>query len=387
MDKKIVHLGKYYPPDMGGIESVTRSLAQGAQAAGCQVSVVCFHQDAAQDERQANGLRVLRAPVDFIKASQPVGGLYLQWALAQGRRADLVHLHAPNMLAALSALLLGSTPRLLVHWHSDVVNKGALGRILRPLERWMLRRADQIACTSAAYAESSLALRPFAHKVTVVPIGVPDLAKGIPTSGDDALFPELRARLRDRKMILSVGRMVPYKGFDVLVEAALRLPDDAVVVIVGSGPLREELERQIDGFDLGDKVILAGRQSDEALAALFRRATLFCLPSVERSEAFGVVLIEAMAYGLPVIATQIPGSGVPWVNQQEVSGLNVPVRDAAALADACTAVLASDALRHRLAAGARHRFETEFTEEISVRRMLHLYDSMLRPGSSRLRQR
>lgn len=379
MDRKIVHWGKYYAPERGGIESVTRSLAQGAQEAGYRVTVVCFHQGSAGEERQVDGLRLLRAPVEFIKASQPVGRQYLLWALQLGRRADIVHLHAPNMLAALAALLLGRAPHLLVHWHSDVVNKGFLGRLLRPLERWMLRRADRIACTSAAYAASSPVLQPFAHKLIIVPIGVADLAAAFPPNTEEALPQELLARIGDRKVILSVGRMVAYKGFSVLVEAAARLPANAVVVIVGSGPLQEEIERQIESLGLCDRVILAGRQSEAALAALFRRATLFCLPSVERSEAFGVVLIEAMAYGLPVIATEIPGSGVPWVNQHGVSGLNVPVGDAAALAEACTSVLASDGLRQRLAAGARHRFETEFTEEISVRRMLCEYDEMLRP--------
>ena len=182
--------------------------------------------------------------------------------------------------------------------------------------------------------------------------------------------------------MLAVGRLVPYKGFHVLVEAAKQLASDAVVVIVGTGPLQSDLQARIDVAGLAEKVVLAGRQSDASLRALFQRASLFCLPSVERSEAFGVVLIEAMSHGLPVVATQIPGSGVSWVNAHGVSGINVPVGDAHALAAACNEVLASDALRADFSQGARARFENEFTEQLSIDRMLTVYDILLGKAQS-----
>jgi glycosyltransferase involved in cell wall biosynthesis len=149
-------------------------------------------------------------------------------------------------------------------------------------------------------------------------------------------------------------------------------------VIVGTGPLRADLERQIAALGATDKVILAGRQSDAALHALFRRSELFCLSSIERSEAFGVVLVEAMSHGLPIVATQIEGSGVSWVNQDGVTGLNVPVGDPQALADACNQILSSPELRERFARGARQRFEREFAEQVSVDRMLDVYSRTLR---------
>jgi glycosyltransferase involved in cell wall biosynthesis len=111
--------------------------------------------------------------------------------------------------------------------------------------------------------------------------------------------------------------------------------------------------------------------------ALFDRAALYCLPSAHRAEAFGVVLLEAMSYGLPTVATDIPGSGVPWVNQNGESGLNVPAGDPVALAEACNQVLESAELRSRLSTGARQRFVSEFTEEIPVKRMMHVYDQVL----------
>ncbi len=371
---KVVHWGKYYPPDMGGIESVTSSVARGAQAAGHSVSVVCFRKGEAPDGSASDGVRILRAPIQMLKASQPMGFQYFRWLLEEGRKADIIHLHAPNLLASLATKMLGRGPRLVLHWHSDIVDKGLIGKLVKPLEAAMLKRADRIVCTSEAYAKASLPLMPYAHKISVVPIGVADVA---PPSGEDRIPDVLARRIRGRRIILAIGRLVPYKGFPVLVDAAPHLKDDAVVVIVGTGPRKAELEAQINQGGLSDKVLLAGRQEDSALRALFRQAALFCLPSVERSEAFGVVLIEAMSHGLPIVATRIPGSGVSWVNAHGESGINVPVADPKALADACNELLASDALREKLARGARLRFETEFTEQVSTERMMKVYSTLL----------
>jgi glycosyltransferase involved in cell wall biosynthesis len=265
-------------------------------------------------------------------------------------------------------------PRLLVHWHSDVVNKGLLGLLSRPLELALLKRADRIVATSQVYADASQTLNRFREKIQVVPIGI-DAQTDLNCMGDrdSALPAELSNRIKDKKIVLAVGRLVPYKGFNVLIKAASLLPDDSVVVIVGSGPLQEELAKKIVAEGLGHRVYMAGRLSNEALHVLFARATLYCLPSVYRAEAFGVVLLEAMAHGLPIVATNIPGSGVSWVNQQSVSGLNVPVEDPEALAEACNRILGSKDLRESLSDGARQRYLSEFTEQMSVRRILQTY--------------
>lgn len=186
----------------------------------------------------------------------------------------------------------------------------------------------------------------------------------------------LESQIGSRKLVLAVGRLVPYKGFDVLIRAAKQFVKDSVVVIVGSGPLEQELQHAIEQDGLEDRIVLAGRLSDTALHALFERATLYCLPSTYRAEAFGVVLLEAMTFGLPIVASDIPGSGVPWVNQHGVSGINVPIGDEKALAEACNQILGSEELRSRLSKGARQRFLAEFTEEVSVKRMMSAYDRL-----------
>lgn len=373
---RIVHFGKYYLPETGGIESVTASLARGAANAGHRVTVVCFKKSRTIDEEAIDGVRVVRAPIARLIASQPLGMKYFRLCVREARDADVIHLHAPNMLGALCCLMVGKRPRLLVHWHSDVIDKGWLGRAFRPLEAALLRRADCIVATSEVYAEASSTLQPFRGKVAVVPIGVPH-ARATEAAGLDGEIPaELQARLAGKKLVLAVGRLVPYKGFDVLIEAARTLRDDSIVVIVGDGPLRQSLQAEIDRGGLAERVCLAGRLSDAALHALFARASIYCLPSLHRAEAFGVVLLEAMSYGLPIVATNIPGSGVPWVNQHGVSGFNVPVGDPLALARACNRILDSDQEHARLSQGAHRRFLAEFTEDRSISQMLATYERL-----------
>lgn len=279
----IVHLGKYYFPDAGGIESVTISLAGGAVASGHSVSVICFERTPANSDEVIDGVHVIRAPITTMIASQPLGIKYFRQCLKYGKNADVIHLHVPNMLGALCALFIGKKPRLLVHWHSDVINKGVLGKILRPLETALLRRADCIVATSLVYADASETLAPFKNKITVVPIGVQDAKY----EGNGLELPHLLEKeIDNRKIVLAVGRLVPYKGFNVLIEAAQQLPKDSVAVIVGGGPLQEGLQKAIEDNDVKDRVVLAGRLSDAALHTLFKRATLYCLPSTYRADLF-----------------------------------------------------------------------------------------------------
>lgn len=369
----IIHFGKYYFPDAGGIESVTVSLARGAALAGHAVSVVCFNKTPAKRKEVIDGVSVIRLPAKLI-ASQPLGFEYFLQCLYAAKRADIIHLHAPNMLGAFCALCVPAKVGLLVHWHSDVINKGLLGKLFRPLEFALLRRANSIVVTSQVYADASETLASFREKITVVPIGVSDAKY---QGGDSQLPTDLDAEIDNRKIVLAVGRLVPYKGFNVLIQAAQQLTKDSIVVIVGGGPLQQELQHAIKSAGVTHRVVLAGRLSDAALHALFERATLYCMPSTYRAEAFGVVLLEAMAYGLPIVASDIPGSGVPWVNQHGFSGLNVPVEDAKALADACNQILTSEVLRRKFSQGARQRYLAEFTEVASIKRVLLAYDRLL----------
>lgn len=371
---KIVHFGKYFPPDTGGIESVTYSLAKGAVAAGHNVTVVCFNKNHNNEVEVIDGVRVLRAPVGLLISSQPIGWRYFSFCMRESRDADIVHMHAPNMLAAICVILMGSKIRLLVHWHSDVIKKGILSFFLKPIEWLLLIRANKIIATTDIYANASHTLRPFSSKISIVPIGVkdPKLIEGKRPELAD-ISQAIHAKVSGKRFILALGRLVPYKGFKFLIEATQYICENTVVIIVGEGPQQESLKKAIDAAGLSGRVHLVGRQCEDVLAALFHSASLFCLPSIARSEAFGVVLLEAMAYGLPIVATNIEGSGVPWVSQHGVSGINVPVGNSIALANACNQILNSPIDYAKFSEGARQRYLKTFTESAHVSQILDNY--------------
>jgi glycosyltransferase involved in cell wall biosynthesis len=371
---KIIHFGKYYPPDSGGIEAVTAGLAEGTASAGHEVSVVCFNKNNKQLKDISNGVRIIRNRAKLVIASQPLGVRYLYWCLAASRDVDIVHVHVPNALAAISALFVKRKVRILVHWHSDVIEKGFLGVLSRPLETLLLRRAKAIIATSEAYMRSSRSLSPFLGKTIVIPIGIPDVTRRARCAVTPPLITDF---LKGRRFVLAVGRLVPYKGFSILIKAVHRLPSDVAVVIVGDGPLRHQLQDEINAAGLCHAVLLAGYIPDDGLQTLFSTATLFCLPSVSRAEAFGVVLLEAMSHGLPVVSTDIKGSGVSWVNRHGISGLCVPPEDPVALGEACSKVLTSLSLREELSKGARHRYLTKFTRASEIAKTIDVYKRLL----------
>lgn len=357
------------------MESVTQILAEGMANAGHQVQVLCFTKGQPSQER-LRAVLVTRMPVNLERASQPLGLRYFFGGLRAARRAQVIHLHAPNLLASLMCLWMPRRAKLLVHWHSDVVGKGRLGSLVRPLERRMLNRADLIVATSQAYAEASPLLNEVAHKVQVIPIGLPS-PQPVPGMHAERDF---NSFLRSRRFVLAVGRLVPYKGFAVLVAAARYLPDGCAVVIGGSGPLADELAGQVHDLGLADRVLLTGRLSEAELEQLLSRAMTFCLPSVERSEAFGVVLLEAMARGVPCVSTTIAGSGTSWVNMSSVSGLNVAPGDPRALAAAIQTLFDDTALHRRLATGAVERYRSLFTARQSIDAFATVYERLTREG-------
>jgi glycosyltransferase involved in cell wall biosynthesis len=372
----ILHLGKFYPPSVGGIENVTEGLAVAAIARFCNVTVVCFGDGERLVKEVLDGVEVIRAPVMGTIKSQPLSLIYIFSIAKNIGSADIVHLHVPNMLAVVCTLLVPKKSKLLVHWHSDVIGKGLLGLLFKPFEDFMLRRADRVVSTSLNYRDASYQLSRYNAKVRVVPLGICDpLENGELDYGSLPL--DIEEKIRGRKVVLSVGRLVEYKGFDILIEAARYMRDDAVIFIVGSGSLHASLDSQIKLHSLEHKVFLLGRLENAELRKLFRKACLFCLGSNERSEAFGVVLVEAMAFGLPVIATKIPGSGVSWVNEEGVSGYNVPINDPTALAASCNRILDSELERDLLSKGARQRFLECFTSAVTDELFMSIYEELV----------
>lgn len=371
---KILHIGKYYWPTRGGIESVTKSLAEGAVGSGHVVTVVCFAKNEPPGSGLICGVNVIRCSSLFTFMSQAVSLVYVYSVFKSAKNADLIHLHLPNILGLLIMLFWARKKKLVIHWHSDIVGKFFFRVLLSPLQLLILYRADSIIATSKYYVNGSFFLSLFKKKIVVIPIGVEDKILNLSIGEKKSLIPKRFSD--DRCLVLSVGRLVSYKGFEYLIDAANFLSDGISIVIVGGGPLQDELQARIIDSKLEAIVHLTGPLSDDELKLMFDTATMFCMSSINNAEAFGVVLLEAMTYGLPLIATNIPGSGVPWVNANNISGFNVAVKNPIEIANAINKIYKNKELHSMLSSGSRLRYVNNFTEELFVERVMMLYGSI-----------
>lgn len=367
---KILQVGKFWPV-LGGVEKVMYDLALGLSGRGIECDMLCAACEGPTQVIPLNPKCRVIAVNTLVKANSTM----LSPAMIGRLRAiaadyDIIHIHHPDPMAAVALWLSGYKGRVVLHWHSDILRQRILKRLYFPLQRWLLRRADTVVCTSPNYAEGSSELRHFAGKLQCVPIGV------APVHPDRQRAAEISRDVEGRKVIFSLGRLVPYKGYHNLVLAARDLPDDYLVVIAGAGPLEQELKKLIADNGLESKVKMLGRISDNERDAWMAAASVFCLPSVEKTEAFGVVLIESMSIGLPLITTIIPGSGTSWVNADGVSGITVERNNPAEIARAAVEII-DDRERHdRFRAGSLKRWEDKFTLDRFIDNIIELYRSL-----------
>jgi len=374
---KVLQLAKFYPPECGGIETIVRELTEGLNRAGWATDVLCAHRHPRSlDEIDPQGCRVVRAGSLGTLQSTSVSPALMGWARRLLPAYDIVHVHMPNPLATLALWQARPQAKVVVHWHSDVVRQRLALKLYEPLQRWLLSRADAVIVTSQAYADASPALQPWRHKLAVVPLGIGD---NLPRT-DPGRVAALRAAWSDRRIIFALGRMAPYKGFDVLIEAAARLPDDAVVLVGGTGPCLRRHRAHVARLALGEKVHFLGPISEDDLTTYYQAADVFCMPSLTRAEAFGVALLEAMSAGRPVVCSDIEGSGLPWVNQHGVTGLTVKPGSPVELGNALRRVLDDPAWAASLGASGRQRFLARFTGAAMVAATVALYERLADSG-------
>jgi len=330
------------------------------------VEVVVANERAVTRTEVMDGARITRVASFGTWASQPVCPS-LPWVLA-GRSESMVHLHLPNPWAAQAYLMSGHQGKLIVTHHADTLGRAHLRRFTDPFVRQVMKRAAAIIITSKRYLESSDELVGFHDKCRIVPLGI-DVEEFNVES-----LPEVQA-IRAKygpRLIVAVGRLVPYKGFDVLLQAMKKI--DATLLLIGSGPLQKELETTIEKLGIADKAHLLGHVKDTA--PYYKAAQMLVLSSVSRAESFGLVQLEAMAAGIPVVNTEID-SGVPEVSPNGVTGITVPPRDPEALAHAVRVLLDDEETRAKYGQAACVRAREEYTALRMTESTLRVYESVL----------
>lgn len=354
---RVLQLAKYFDPDKGGVETVTHDISEGLLLHNVDADVLCFSRQPSYPSYDGP-FKVVRAKTDLRIADKSLSLDYVRKMSVLVQDYDVGLLHLPNPVGMLGALCFWHKPLVLI-WHADIVTYPRAGRLFRPLERWLIAKSSIIISPTPAHSGGSYLAQKMAAKKVIAPYPFsPNKLAGAPAD-DPALsgLPEQVSRfLAGRKLILAVGRLVPYKGFDVLIAAARALDANAAVCIVGVGPLEQDLCTKIAECGVEDQVILAGGMSDAELKALYQLAHVVTMPSVTRAEMYGMTQVEAMSFGKPVVSTAIADSGVSWVNQDGISGTIVPVGDADALANALNALCTDERLYERRARGAQDLF-------------------------------
>jgi glycosyltransferase involved in cell wall biosynthesis len=380
---KILHVYKDYFPILGGIENHVRILAEGQAQCGHQVTVLVTHPTSLRTSIAAeNGVRVIRAGRLATVASTPLS-LALPWQLLH-EQPDVSHLHFPYPVGEVSQWLRRRGRATVLSYHSDIVRQAGILRFYRPLLLRVLAAVDAIIIGSPPMRGSAY-LADHQAKLHLIPYGIP-LARFKTRPADDEL-----ARVRERylgqhmaqpastaaaepPLLLFVGRLRYYKGLDYLIRALPEIP--ARLLVVGVGPMEAEWKALAHASGVSERIAWLGEAPDADLPALYHLADLFVLPASHSSEAFGLVQVEAMAAGVPVVCTEL-GTGTSYVNQDGVTGRVVPPRDPAALAAAISELLADPAKLAAMSAAARARVEAEFEQTVMVERVMATYQKIV----------
>jgi rhamnosyl/mannosyltransferase len=368
---RVLHIGKFYPPAPGGMEKVVQLLCESERARGLDSGVLVANTVPRTVRETCHGV-----PVTRVAAFGAIGsvGICPAFPLAMARaRRDVSVIHEPNPVALVSDWLTRQRGPLVVWFHSEVLRPAWKYRLLyRPFLRRVLARAARIVVSSPRLAEHAAELQPFRGKCVVVPFGI-DRGRLQATPAVAARAGALRAA-EPGPRILFVGRLVPYKGVDVLLRAMPHV--GATAWVVGDGPLRAALEAEAARLQVAGRVQFLGPLPDAEVVARLHACDLFVLPSVTHAETFGMVQIEAMACGKPVVSTNVR-SGVPWVNRDGETGLVVEPGDAGALATALNRLVADASLRARMGEAGRLRVEREFTLEAMAAGTAAIYRDVL----------
>lgn len=366
-----------------------QTLARGQAALGWDVSVVCVNHADSSGRDRTNDLWGKTPTMNEMDGSVKVQRLGRFGTLAKldlctglprvfsALRRDpphVLHLHAPNPLMLLPLAVRAVPARLVVTHHSDIIRQRLLKYLLAPFERRVYDRAERLLSDSPGYVEGSPLLRLHAGKTEVLPLGVDLTPFQQPSSKATAHAEDLR-RKYGAPLWLMVGRLVYYKGIHAALQALAHVP--GTLLVIGTGPMDGELRRRASQLGVAERVVWHGSADITQLVGAYRAATALWFPSNARSEGFGLVQVEAMASGCPVLNTAIPASGVPWVSLHEQTGLTVPVDCPEALAAAATRIVSEPGLRERLSAAASVRAEQEFDHRLMARRSLDIYRRVL----------
>lgn len=384
---RICHLGKYYPPVPGGIETHVQTLARAQTILGAQVTVLCVNSSnaASHSSSRTKTIREWDQNVQIIRLGRLCSiarfdlcpeFLKILWK-SLNSSYDIVHLHTPNplMLVAWYIVWLMGCRRsqLVITHHSDIVKQRILKYAIRPFEFLVYEHAACILTDSIQCIEGSKVLQPYRKNLEALPLGL-DLSKYCQPSESAISHTQEWRKKYGNQIWLAVGRFTYYKAFHIAIQALAFVP--GTLVVIGTGALEKELKKLATQLGLMERIVWHGYASSDELVGAYHAATALWFPSNLPSEGFGLVQVEAMASGCPVINADIPNSGVPWVSRHDREGLTIPVNNSIALAEAAQRLLNEPGLRDRFSKASRHRAQ-QFDHLTMAQRSFEIYEQVL----------
>lgn len=373
---RILEVNKAYFPHTGGIETLVKQYSEELGKNGFEVrTLVCRDGRGKTYSESINGVKLTRAGSFGTYFSCPLSFSFLRIFRKMSENADIVHIHVPFPPADLALLLSGYRGKVIVSWHSDIVKQKKLLILYRPLLKYLLNRADCILVATEGHIDGSEFLPEYRRKCRILPYGL---------SPEDYLnieripFLTEKATNPDCVKIFFTGRLVYYKGVDVLIKAFSNVSYNCELFIAGTGTLENELKEKVRKYNIQDRVHFLGFLPENNLKQAFADCDIFVLPSVAKSEAFGIVQLEAMIYGKPVINTRLP-SGVPYVSIHGKNGFTVQPESPRQLAKAIEILCRNKSLREKLGNNARKRVLTEFNEKSVIKKLCNiLHDEVIK---------
>lgn len=371
---KILHVGKYYSPIEGGIESINREVVR--SLSGNDQLIISFNKTNKTETEPIDDATIIRCGTFGTFSSQPISIAYIFQLRKVIKRfkPDIVHIHHPNPLAAFYLLL--STPKrhkfkLILHWHSDIVAQQGLYKLIKPIESRLLIHADVIIATSPNYIEQSEPLTRFKDKITIIPCSIEESSLNV-NDNERKWVEDIRGKYDNKPIVLFIGRHVEYKGIECLLKAEQLVKNDCVFLIAGQGSLTQSLK---DNYQSG-RIHWIGRISDEEKKLYYNAADILAFPSITKNEAFGVVLAEGMYCGCVPVTYTIEGSGVNWVSVGDQTGLQVPNSDISEYAKSIDRLLDNPALLKNFKEKAKERVCSLFTNSVVSQQYQKLYHSL-----------
>ena len=370
---KILHVYKdYYPPVKGGIEGHLNLLCNGLKSRGVDVQVLVSNATNKFQRESFNGIPIAKAPQWGRFYSAPLTPTFHLYLRKYGQASDIIHFHHPNPTAEFSYFCTNLKKKIVVTYHSDIIRQDKLGKIYSPFRNMFLEASHRIIATSPNYIHTSNILNKFQHKCTVIPLGVN--VDRFALNGDLSKIMKIKEENERRPLILFVGRFRYYKGLHILVPALQNV--DARLMLIGTGPEEERLRMLVKQFHLQEKIKFLGELPDEDVNAYYKACDIVVLPSHLRSEAFGIVQLEAMSCKKPVVSTEL-GTGTSFVNINQKTGIVVKANDADALSAGLNVLVKNPDKGIAYGKYGYNRVNKLFSAQIMVDKTLQLYEEVL----------